>query len=250
MQDNYQDNLSKENSLEIRQLVNVLFIILIGSLGSKHIVSLFDNYIVSYTLGLIYKQRLNAIEAILTLSIFFYCIYLISEGLARTRYKVRYYFIVLMAVPLILYLYERMANNKYEFTTILGDKTSEAIKFLYFPFTLLAITIMVLAINRLQETKPVRSVDLLTDLPLLTAAHDNFERKRVYENLVNQIITLNYNDKRSFNVGIVNKWGVLYLERWRFSKNMLFMIMVKYVTRISGNITKPYSKKVILIRID
>lgn len=204
-EDNY--NLSEHDSREIKYVFRTLLIILIVSLAGNHVVSLFNRYIVSWMLGFVYKPELNLIETILTLCITFYALYMISEHLGRTKYKVRYYVILLLTATCLLYIDERFRANNYEFTKILNDKNSEGLKLLDFPFALLAFTIGVLIINRLHKTKLERSEDLMNDLPLQDTAQDEFWRKRVYENLVNQIVSINYSKERSFNIGIVNKWG-------------------------------------------
>jgi hypothetical protein len=61
--------------------------------------------------------------------------------------------------------------------------------------------------NRLRGDKQPCTNDLIIDLPLKFVEEDNYERKQVYEGILKQISGLNFEEDKSFCIGIANSWG-------------------------------------------
>jgi len=203
----HQKKIFKDNLSEIKSLVYLLLGILLFSLCGNFIISLFDRYIVDQVICTVYKDRVNLLETFTAITIVFYCLYIVVEKLSKPKYNVKYSYILLLAIPLIWYLYERFLNHKYFFTAILDANKFNFIKFLDLPFLLLSFVIIILVTNRLRGEKQPYANDLIIDLPLKLVHEDNYERKQVYEGLLKQISSLNFEEEKSFCVGIANSWG-------------------------------------------
>ncbi|RZK39059.1 MAG: hypothetical protein EOO90_20100 [Pedobacter sp.] len=203
----HQKKIFKEDLSEIMNLLYVLTGILLFSLCGKFLIVFFDKYIVDQVIYIIYSDRLSLFETFIAIAIVFYCLYIVIEKLSKPRYNLKYSYILLLAIPLIWYLYERFQNHKYVFTTIFDPNKFNCIKFLDLPFILIAIIIIILVANRLRVEKQVTNNDLIIDLPLKLVHEDNYERKQVYEGLLKQISSLNFEEDKSFCVGVANSWG-------------------------------------------
>lgn len=203
----HQKKIFKEDLSEIKNLIYVLLGILLFSLCGNFLTGLFDKYIVDQVICTIYKDRVNFLETFTAITIVFYCLYVFIEKLSKPKYNVKYSYILLLVIPLVWYLYERFFNNKYVFTEILDANKFNFIKFLDLPFLLSSFVIVILITNRLRGEKQPYTNDLIIDLPLRLVHEDNYERKQVYEGLLKQISSLNFEVDKSFCIGIANNWG-------------------------------------------
>jgi predicted KAP-like P-loop ATPase len=190
---------------EIKYVVKTLLFILFVSVFGDYLIGQFDRYIVNQLICTIYERNLSLLKTIITLALSFYSLYYIAIDLGKKRYIVRFGTIVFLSIPILIYANQRFFNNRYDFTTIFGSNSS--IYFLDFPFFLLAFAVFVLIINRFYDKKTQTENDLLIDLPLKLIEHDKFERRLVYESLIKQIVNISFDQRRSFSIGIVNKWA-------------------------------------------
>lgn len=242
-------NYREKDIFKIEKLVWVLLLLLILSLTGNFLYGLFDKYIVEKALGLIFSQNLNIFQTLLTSLFSFYGFYLIILRLAQARYILQLRYIILMLLPLLLYIYERFFNNKYNFTQMLDSSGSASVKFLDFPFFLLGMTIMILLVN-ICEKKMVlgNDNDLLIDLPLQLLEEDKFAREQVYGTLIKQIAEIRFMDEKSFCIGIVNKWAegktsflnFLKKELAKESQNTVIIKFNAWFTPKSDNLTTDF----------
>lgn len=242
------DKPSKQDLDVIVSLVKALILVLLLSLFGNFLLGLIDKYFVDKIVYPIYKDRLNVFETFITLIASFYCLYLILAKIATPKYQVSSNAITLMTVPLLMYLNERWLKNDYVFTKILDEKKFDVLRLLDFPFGLLAMAIAILIINRLKDVKAKPVNDLIIDLPLTLLEQDRFERRQVYESLINQISSISYEENRSFSVGIVNKWAegktsflnLIKEELKKDDENTIVVTFNAWFTSQSDNLTNDF----------
>lgn len=211
---------SEKTDYIIKELVKILLTVLIFSLASQWLFNTFNNYLVDKVLNLFYKEKLSLLETLLTFLLSFYTLYLLVVKYANTVYKLRFFTIFLMFFCTVVYFLCRF-NNLYSYTRIFTASNSNGIAFLDVPFFLLSTIILVFIINRLNFNLSKPENDLIIDLPLEIMKDDEYDRTEVYEGLIDQIIEINFQEKKSFCLGIANSWGEGKTSFLNFLENRL-----------------------------
>lgn len=197
---------SEKTDYIVKEFVKILLTVLLFSLANKWLSVFFDKYFVDKVIGVLYKDQFNLFETFLMILLGLYTMYLLIAKYSDTIYKLRFYTIFLLSFIFVIYLKCRY-EELYSFTRVFKTNDSDGIAVLDIPFSLLLITILIFVVNRLNTDDTIAENDLILDLPLTLLENDEYDRKEVYEGLLEQIAKINFKENRSFCLGITNSWG-------------------------------------------
>jgi len=237
--------------LSSKRVFLFLAVFLLICMAGPYLYTIFDRYVVIKAIGKIYQSQLNRIQIWISVGIFISGIIAMIYGWLLTRYVIQGKYIFLLFFPAALYLFERVSNTHYNFTKLFKPGPGFDINLLDIPLVLYIFGSAVLLYNRYAK-KIVVTVenDLLFDVPLEDSRLDRFERSQVYQTLITQINAIQSSVEKSFNIGIVNKWGEGKTSFLYFLENQLKgdrenTIIIKFnawSTPRSANMTSDFFK--------
>jgi hypothetical protein len=248
---NFSCQYHEKEVIKTRNVFLVLVVFFFICLTGPYLYTIFDRYVVTRAIGKIYQSQLNRLQILLAAGIFISAITAMVYCWVFTRYVTKNSYIFSLFFPSALYLYERTSNLHYNFTKLFRYSPVFDINLLDIPLVLYIFGAAILLYNRYGKKIAISEEnDLLFDVPLEDVHLDRFEREQVYQTLISQISAIQSSVEKSFNIGIVNKWGegktsfLHFLEKQldNDKENTIIIKFNAWSTPRSANMTSDFFK--------
>lgn len=184
----------------------LLFIFILTQSFTTNFVS---NVLVRYIFRHFPSEGFTPIGAILLTILFLGVLVYLWIKLWRTNYIIENFpFLIGSASIVIFLLYHRFGSGLYTFYPFVSSYSGK-IRMVDLPIFVVTIMVIILIVNLLRTKKKNDKTDqyIKADVPIKKTEDDEFNRKVVFESLLDTISTNAIDEDKSLAIALVNRWG-------------------------------------------